>query len=661
MLKRNKSYIIPGQFLGDVQDEPLAFTKVAVPYIKTLFSGIPIELRPRLINSLQNMVYSPEVSGIILPDIDMSNMKAGDVLKLWNAYQSLLIETIANSSADELLARFNKWFKIFGGNSLPEDVVKSLMENTDYSEIATGDGDIFPNYFGDWYDKLDAAMFSPEYVVGLNKLLRGQVGKPDYGLKAIADAMAGDITSLEGAGFLKKIAKKIGSAVAKLPKGVRALSVLAGVPSFPIGLAKRIVAVKKVQDPVERAEADKELTSHIANLGAIGASVREQGADTIAAKSAELDRILSPEVKQQIMDRMIDSNGNTANPNVAPSGLTTVIPPAATNELKTQVAEVLASVAAEGKPITQEVIAEKLDTSQIPIEVAPGTPYVYSVQDMGFMVSDVPLNEEIAAKIGATLVLQKDSEEALDLIHDLIEPGRGEGDISVPELVMIGHKISAALNLMKMGGMALNKKDAANFPQSRDSNPGGSLFTVGDVLLGDLIYTGCVKADPFKDYGELGAGDITGEGFLPMIASAAGAVAKPLLKLIGKSGIGKAVGGAAKKGAKAIGGGFKKLFKKKGGDAAKESLAKRVIKGGTGLVVGGLATDAALSGIQQLRGERAANEGAELEDVTKPGSMLVPGPEYQESQESIISPSSDQKTFQEDNDVPVSLGSFIIS
>jgi hypothetical protein len=262
-------------------------------------------------------------------------------------------------------------------------------------------------------------------------------------------------------------------------------------------------------------------------------------------------------------------------------------------------------------------------------------------------------------------MLEKDSQEAVDLIHGLVDPAYMEGDLSVPELIMMGHKISAAIKLMRVN---IGKPSVSAYQQlgaiKGAVSPGASLFTAGDVIIGDLLYNGCLAKDPFKNLGELGSGDLTAEGVLPLIASAAGAVAKPLLKLVGKTGIGKAIG----KGFSKAGGAVKGLFKKKAkvaGEAAKESLGKRAVKGVANVAATGLAAEAAMSGIKQLRSEKGADDAAEAEDLTRSSSMRVVPADLEEVSDpsnTVNMPSSaPSRSDDSSSEVDSSVGAFVIS
>lgn len=616
-------------YLGEISPEPYAFAKIAVPYIKVLFSGVPLEERANVIRQLQNLTYSPHINGILVPDVDLSTMRLGDVLKLWNAYQSLLLATLAGSTRDELFNKFGKWFKAFGGQLLPEDVLKNIIENTDYSELVPTQGDLFPTFYDNFYDPLDDVMLNPDYIVGLDVLSSGQ--SSDIGLKSLYDAMQGDIARLEGKGFLKKVLAKIAPKVAQnlaIRKEIKQEARNTGVPvrqavqlvkaaikadptiksAPPLAILRELVSApipvtnNRVQ-PISRAAAidvglppsvvsptnlviasapvtDTDAVNRVMDMAKIGQAVRNLGAEERAANIEALATKLPSDVLEKITDHIVD-----------------------------------------GPDLPQDVI----ESDQI---------YAYKVAGVGIMVTPEPLRDDLVATLGASLLTGGDKDNELLALHDVldVEAPIAEGDLAVPDLLMMGHKISAAqrLGLYHSGGVgnAPIAIDRGLTPsRSNSSSPTSPLFQAGDIRIGDMLYTACLRQ--MKDDVRLdNAGDIQYEGFIPVLAAAALPAAKFIGKGLMKTSVGKAIGAAAKKGASKIGSKIKGVFTKKGLKRAGAGLA-----GAAALEVG---TDAALSAIKQSKNERAANkvggEGLTKYSNIEEGSDVIGIPAIEEDQ-----------------------------
>jgi len=551
----NKSYTIRDTtnlpYSGDPANQSLAFSKVAIPFMQVLFSGVPIEMRPALIAKLQNTLYSPHVEGLLAPDIDLSAVGLSDLWKVWNAYQSLLLSVLAETGRDELFKKFRTWSKILGGDGLPEDVLKSILEGTNYSEIAPGlDGDIsYQNY----YSKLPDDLLSSHYHLGLKHIAGG--GRFDEALLALANVMAYDE-------FSSRVHEdKFGG----------------DDPDDADDLSEGGLFSKKSKEArvLKRADKKARKVEGLMKRANLGRAVRVLGEDIQSNKFDELSKSLPPQTLSQIKDAVID-----------------VVNPA-------------------------------------PIQDVSDLPKVYDVPGVGIIASPKHLKDQILTLLSASEVVMPEDFESMQAVNQLIdetaydsgvESSENTGDLQLADLLMMGHQVRALVklgNLYKRGHIVAG--NTSILPGSSSSNaPSGPLFTIGDVIMGDLIVQHMLRDGKVMHElrGADGEGDLN-EGFLPLLAAGAVPAVKAIGKLVSKTGIGRVIGGGAKKAAGAVFKGIKNIGGKIFGKA------KRIPAAIAGTVATGLAVDTGIDMIKKNKAERTVDSDSVQEDVTKGKSIQV--------------------------------------
>jgi len=572
------------ELIGDVQSEPLAFTRVAIPYIQVLFSGIPIEQRPEVIRNLQNTIYSPQVTGLLAPNVDLTQMSLRDAFKVWNAYQSLLLSVLAEFGRDELIKRFKGWGQIFGKEGLPEDILKSILENTDYSELVpTGQGDL--TYGAN--ERLPSVLLDPEYQVGLKHIAAG--GRFDDALRSLADAMAyeemldenGHEIDSEFEGGPKKKEKRVQARANKKAahqvkreqkvavKAVKREAKKAGVPIPRAALkAMRAAPIKVSTSPTESQ------VNNTMKAAKVGRSIRLLGKRVRESKIANLTRSLPPNTVAQIVEATLPK--------------------------------------AEVKPITE----------------VKDVPKVYDIPQVGIIATDLPIKDELIEELGATPMVDEETFEDMQDVNEFIDENapledatdeeyeeeeglEEEGDLTLPDLLMIGHQLEALLRLTAIAGSKGIGERTSFQDRGRSGSvmPSGPLFQAGDIAMGELMISQLQNDPHLNDYlnnvGDATEGDIY-EGILPLLAAAAMPVAKFGAKIIGKTAVGKAIGGAAKKGAGAAWRGVKNVGGKifRGGKKAAKSTAGAV----AGTIVAGVGADALLDAYSAGKSEKAVDK-----------------------------------------------------
>lgn len=402
-------------------------TKVLEAYVKLLYSAIPIERRAELVRVLQNMRYSPEIAGLIVPDLPLENLSIRQVFKLWNAYNALLLDVLQTEGRDELMNRFSRWLKLIAP-SAPEDVVNSILNVSDYTEVLSSNedgGDIIgaqgvslPKYPGLTLG-IHEAISDPSYYVGLRNI--DQVLEFDAGLKALHDSMAGALFRSKKRLQHKDIRPVI-NAVIKDAAIVEAK----GADVKDVG-----EVASHVSDKLMKLTPDEQV-NYLTEIAKVGQAIRLVGEEIKDKTLDAVDKKISTEARSALKDRTDPS----------------------------------ATASAIAQNPTQKF-------------------FVYDSPKVGVIIAEQPIADDVLKIVDGKLLTEGEGLELVDLIHsETSTSAEMSGDIHIADLLMMGHKISGVLalrRLMKQAG-------------SPDFTPVDIDFTVGDVIVGDLVISKCLRA-----------------------------------------------------------------------------------------------------------------------------------------------------------------------